>query len=374
MLWGVTLRSPHPYARIRSIDIGRGAGHARRLRGAHRTTTCPGSKLYGLEIADQPVLAIDAVRYQGEPVALVAADHPEIARQAAKKIRRRLRGLRAGDRRADALGHRDLVTTPGRQRGWDVPPAPGRQPRPAPASSARATRTRRADVVVDRRVRGRHAGPGVPRAGVRAGRAGRGRRRRPVRRHPVAARGPAPDLRGARACRRTRCGSRWPGSAARSAAARTCRCTCTPACSRCTPASRSRWSTTARSRSSGTCTGTRRDALRARRRPGRHAGLRQGADLPRRRRLRVQHARRSSATPARWASARTSCRTCTIDAYGAYTNNPPCGAMRGFGSVQAAFAHEAQMDQLAAELGMDPVELRVPQRDDARARRRRPGR
>ncbi|OEV11226.1 hypothetical protein AN219_29780, partial [Streptomyces nanshensis] len=40
------------------------------------------------------------------------------------------------------------------------------------------------------------------------------------------------------------------------------------------------------------------------------------------------------------------------------TNNPPCGAMRGFGAVQACFAYEAQMDKLAAELGMDPVELR----------------
>jgi CO/xanthine dehydrogenase Mo-binding subunit len=47
-----------------------------------------------------------------------------------------------------------------------------------------------------------------------------------------------------------------------------------------------------------------------------------------------------------------------VDAYGVYTNNPPCGAMRGFGSVQAAFAYEAQMDKLAAALGMDPVELR----------------
>jgi CO/xanthine dehydrogenase Mo-binding subunit len=47
-----------------------------------------------------------------------------------------------------------------------------------------------------------------------------------------------------------------------------------------------------------------------------------------------------------------------VDCYGAYTNNPPCGAMRGFGSVQTAFAYEAQMDRLAAELGMDPVELR----------------
>src|SRR3989440_7303865 len=42
-----------------------------------------------------------------------------------------------------------------------------------------------------------------------------------------------------------------------------------------------------------------------------------------------------------------------------YTNNPPCGAMRGFGAVQSCFAHEAQMDKLAAALGSDPVELRL---------------
>jgi OHCU decarboxylase len=48
-----------------------------------------------------------------------------------------------------------------------------------------------------------------------------------------------------------------------------------------------------------------------------------------------------------------------IDSYVVYTNNPPCGAMRGFGAVQVAFAHEAQMDKLAAALDMDPVELRI---------------
>jgi CO/xanthine dehydrogenase Mo-binding subunit len=42
-----------------------------------------------------------------------------------------------------------------------------------------------------------------------------------------------------------------------------------------------------------------------------------------------------------------------------YTNNPPCGAMRGFGAVQVCFAHEAQMDKLAAELDIDPIELRL---------------
>jgi CO/xanthine dehydrogenase Mo-binding subunit len=48
-----------------------------------------------------------------------------------------------------------------------------------------------------------------------------------------------------------------------------------------------------------------------------------------------------------------------MDAYGMYTNNPPCGAMRGFGAVQACFAYESQMDKLAAELGLDPVEIRI---------------
>ncbi|HXI95027.1 MAG TPA: molybdopterin cofactor-binding domain-containing protein, partial [Candidatus Acidoferrum sp.] len=48
----------------------------------------------------------------------------------------------------------------------------------------------------------------------------------------------------------------------------------------------------------------------------------------------------------------------TIDGWVVYTNNPPCGAMRGFGSVQNCYAHEAQMDKLAVALDMDPVELR----------------
>ena len=42
-----------------------------------------------------------------------------------------------------------------------------------------------------------------------------------------------------------------------------------------------------------------------------------------------------------------------------YSNNPPCGAMRGFGAVQGCFAHEAQMDKLAATLEIDPIELRL---------------
>src|SRR5437879_7235646 len=48
-----------------------------------------------------------------------------------------------------------------------------------------------------------------------------------------------------------------------------------------------------------------------------------------------------------------------IESTAVYTNNPPCGAMRGFGAVQTCFASEAQMDKLAAALRLDPVELRL---------------
>ncbi|MEU6035854.1 xanthine dehydrogenase subunit D [Actinomadura sp. NPDC047616] len=86
MLWGATLRSPHPRARITSIDIG----PALATPGVHAVLThedVPGDKVYGLDgTRDQPVLAIGEVRHQGEPVALVAADHPEIARRAMERI------------------------------------------------------------------------------------------------------------------------------------------------------------------------------------------------------------------------------------------------------------------------------------------------
>lgn len=42
-----------------------------------------------------------------------------------------------------------------------------------------------------------------------------------------------------------------------------------------------------------------------------------------------------------------------------YTNQPVCGAMRGFGSPQVHFAAERQMDLLAADLGLDPLEIRL---------------
>src|SRR3954467_10608581 len=71
MLWGATLRSPHPRARIRSIEIAA----ALAVPGVHAVLThedVPGRRTYGMEHADQPVPAMQNVRYQGEPIALLA--------------------------------------------------------------------------------------------------------------------------------------------------------------------------------------------------------------------------------------------------------------------------------------------------------------
>ena len=85
MLWGGTLRSPHPSARILSIDVARAVA----TTGVHAVLThadVPGMATFGLEHRDQPVLAGDEVRYEGEPVAIVAADHPETVRRALDAI------------------------------------------------------------------------------------------------------------------------------------------------------------------------------------------------------------------------------------------------------------------------------------------------
>ena len=84
-LWGATLRSPHPRARVVAIDTSSAEG----LDGVRCVLThrdVPGSKTFGMKVYDQPVLAFDEVRYQGEPVAIVAAVHPEVARRACELI------------------------------------------------------------------------------------------------------------------------------------------------------------------------------------------------------------------------------------------------------------------------------------------------
>jgi len=53
------------------------------------------------------------------------------------------------------------------------------------------------------------------------------------------------------------------------------------------------------------------------------------------------------------------CENAIVDGWAVRTNNPPCGAMRGFGVVQACFAHESQMEKLATAVGVSPVEIRL---------------
>jgi xanthine dehydrogenase D subunit len=83
--WGATLRSPHPYARIVSIDTTR-AWATPGVSAILTADDVPGRLTYGLISADQPVFASGFVRYVGEPVAAVAADHPETCRRALAAI------------------------------------------------------------------------------------------------------------------------------------------------------------------------------------------------------------------------------------------------------------------------------------------------
>lgn len=48
-----------------------------------------------------------------------------------------------------------------------------------------------------------------------------------------------------------------------------------------------------------------------------------------------------------------------VDSFAVYTNLPPAGAFRGYGVSQAAWAYETQMDTIAEHLGIDPYELRM---------------
>jgi CO/xanthine dehydrogenase Mo-binding subunit len=80
-LHGAILRSPHPHALIRSVD----ARHAQALEGVEAVLTAddlPAGLLMPGVVWDQPLLASDRVRYHGEPVAAVAARTPALAQQA----------------------------------------------------------------------------------------------------------------------------------------------------------------------------------------------------------------------------------------------------------------------------------------------------
>jgi len=344
MIWGVTLRSPHPSAWIRSIDIG----PALAMPGVYAVLThedVPGAKFYGLDHRDQPVLAVDQVRYQGEPVALVAADHPEQARRAAAAI-------------VVEYEVREAVTDP-RRAAFDAScPSVHEGGNVLRHQPVRVGSAFEAPVVVtgeyevgmqDQAFLGPESGLAVP------------------------AEDGGVDLYIA---------TQWLHSDREQIA---------PCLG--LPEEKVRLSLAG----VGGAFGAREDlsmqvhacmlALRTgrpvkivynreesfyghvHRHPARmryeHGATRDGRLLYVRAEILLDGGAYCSTSPAVVGNAASlgvgpyEVDNVWIDAYGVYTNNPPCGAMRGFGAVQACYAYESQMDRLAEACGISPVEVRV---------------
>jgi xanthine dehydrogenase D subunit len=343
MIWGATLRSPHPYARIKAISIGEALATA----GVYAVLThedVPGTNRSGLERGDQPVLAGDVVRYQGEPVALVAADHPEIARQAAKKIRVDYEPMRPVTDAVAAL----------------QPGAPSLHPG---GNLVRHLKLRKgsadpqADVVVkgsyrvgmqDQAFLGPEAGLAVPDGDGGVDLYVATQWLHADQRQVCAALELPPDK-----VRLTLAGvgGAFGGREDLSMQVHACLL--------------------------ALHTGkpvkmvyNREESFfgHVHRHPAtmhyEHGATRDGRLTYVKAEIWLDGGAYASSSRAVVGNAGTMgigpyvVGNVHVDAYGVYTNNPPCGAMRGFGSVQAAFAYEAQMDKLAAALGLDPVELR----------------
>ena len=343
MLWGATLRSPHPRARIRSLEIG----PALAMPGVRAVLThedVPGRKTYGLEIADQPVLAWEDVRYQGEPVALVAADHPETARAATRRIEVEWDVLepltdseRALDPAAPALHPSGNVLRHVHIEHGD------------PSAEGEVVVTGEYQVgMQDQAFLGPESGLAVPGedGGVDLYIATQWLH---VDRDQLAASLDLPPekvrlvLAGV--------GGAFGGREDLSMQVHACLL--------------------------ALHTGRPVKMMYGReesffghihRHPARmryeHHATRDGRLVAVKARILLDGGAYASSSTAVCSNAASfACGpydvpNALVDSYVVYTDNPPCGAMRGFGAVQTCFAHETQMDKLAAALEMDPVELR----------------
>ncbi|MFJ4381351.1 xanthine dehydrogenase subunit D [Streptomyces albidoflavus] len=358
MLWGHTLRSPHAHARIVSVDTGEALAQA----GVYAVLThddLPAEvKNYGLEIQDTPALAHGRVRHHGEPVALVAADHPETARRAAAKIKVVYEELPLVTDEASATAPGAPLLHEGRDDHHAAhTPHPNVVHRQPIVHGDVAAGRARADVVVtgeyvfgmqDQAFLGPESGLAVP------------------------AEDGGVDLYVA---------TQWLHADLRQIA---------PVLG--LPEEKVRMTLSG----VGGAFGGREDlsmqihacllALRTgkpvkmvynrfesffghvHRHPAKlhyeHGATRDGKLTHLVCRIVLDGGAYASSSPAVVGNAASLgagpyvIDNVEIEALALYTNNPPCGAMRGFGAVQACFAYEAQMDKLAAALGMDPVELR----------------
>ncbi|HEV7975587.1 xanthine dehydrogenase subunit D [Amycolatopsis sp.] len=344
MLWGATLRSPHPYARIESIDIG----EALKVPGVYAVLThedVPGVNRYGLEHQDQPVLAVDVVRYQGEPVALVAADHPETARRAMKRIKVVYTELEPViDVEAAVAGE-----------GADLHPG-GNVVRHVPIR--RGDVTAEAAVVVsgvyevgmqDQAFLGPESGLAVPAEDGGVDLFVATQWLHVDQQQIVAALGlPKEKVR----LTLGGVGGAFGGREDLSIQVHACLL--------------------------ALHTGkpikmvyNREESFygHVHRHPARmyyeHGADADGKLVYVKARLYLDGGAYASSTGAVVANAATlgvgpyDVPNVSVDCWGTYSNNPPCGAMRGFGAVQAGFAYESQMDKLAEACGIDPVDIRI---------------
>ncbi|MEV8440045.1 molybdopterin cofactor-binding domain-containing protein [Actinosynnema sp. NPDC051121] len=342
MIWGATLRSPHPYARITSIDLT----EALKVPGVHAVLThrdVPGLNRYGLEHKDQPVLAEDVVRYQGEPVALVGADHPETAQRAMKRIK---------------VGYEVLTPVVDMETAVDDTPLhPG-------GNLVRHVRVRRGD---------QHAGAEV----VVTGRYEVGMQDQaflgPESGLAVPAEDGGVDLYVA---------TQWlhvdQGQVAAALGLPLERVRLTLSGVGGAFGGREDLSMQVHACLLALHTGkptkmvyNREESFygHVHRHPAvlhyEHGADRTGKLVYVKARIFLDGGAYASSTSAVVANAATlgigpyDVDNVTVDCRGVYTNNPPCGAMRGFGAVQAGFAYESQMDRLAEALGMDPVDVRI---------------
>ena len=344
-LWGATLRSPHPHARIVRIDVSA----AWKVDGVEAVITAadvPGVPTYGLISRDQPVFAGDVVRFVGEPVAAVAADHPETCRRALAAIVVEYEVL-------PALVDPELAVD------GSFPPIHPEGNVIRHQRIVRGDQSIDGPVVVegtyelgmqDQAFLGLEAALAVPDPG------GAG-----VELH-VATQWLHEDRRQIAACLgladekiRLVLGGVGGAFGAREDISLQVHA--------CLLALRTgRPVRMAYSRQESFLGHVHRHPCRI--------TMRHHADLDGRlRRVEARfvfdggaYASTSSAVLINGithAQGPYRCDNATVDGWAVRTNNLPCGAMRGFGVVQACFAHEAQMDKLAAKVGLEPLELRL---------------
>ncbi len=344
MLWGATLRSPHPRALITGIDIGA----ALAMPGVAAVLTgddVPGRKTYGLEYADQPVLAWDQIRFQGEPIALVAANHPEVARRAAARI---------------AVQYQVLPPVTDARAAL----APGAPALHEGGNLLRHVRIRkgRPDAQADVKVRGEYqvgmqdqaflgpeSGLAVPAedGGVDLFVATQWLH---VDRGQVAASLGLPEDK----VRITLSGVGGAFGAREDLSMQI------HACMLALRTGKPVKMVYSREESFFGHVHRHPASLRYE-----HGSTADGVLVYVKADIVLDGGAYASSSTAVAGNASTlgigpyEVPHVEMDCYAAYTNNPPCGAMRGFGAVQACFAYEAQMDRLAAALGVDPVELRI---------------